>query len=365
MSPSNGPRSASGGVPTKRHYNQRCAVRVTYAKNTRAGQWRAHGRYLARESATLEGDSRRVGFDKDKDDVDIASQLHEWQQSGDERLWKLIVSPEFAERIDLKQLTRELIARMEAELDTTLQWTAAAHYNTEHPHVHVALRGIDSKGQPLKLDRNFIKHGIREIAEDLCTRQLGYRTEMDAASAERREVSAARFTSLDRAIQRGGVPEPASPTSEFVVTANVASARKQSTAAKLRDQHIAERLQHLSTMGLAQAAAPGIWRVKEDFEQVLRAMQKANDRQRMLAAHGVLMSDERLPVEVLNFRKLKSIEGRVLLHGEEEQGRSAGRAYLLLESTDARVHYVYYTPEIEEARSRGMLRTNSFARLRR
>jgi hypothetical protein len=34
-----------------------------YAKNTVAGQWRAHGRYLARESAIREGDPRAVGFD--------------------------------------------------------------------------------------------------------------------------------------------------------------------------------------------------------------------------------------------------------------------------------------------------------------
>ncbi len=367
MTSSKRPRSVSGRTPVKRTYNQRCAVRVTYAKNKRAGQWRAHGRYLARESATLEGDSHHVGFDRDKDDVDIAGRLHEWQQSGDERLWKLIISPEFAERLDLKQLTRELMSRMETELDTPLQWTAAAHFNTEHPHVHVALRGIDSEGKPLQLERDFIKHGIREIAEDLCTRQLGYRTEMDAAAAERREVSAARFTSLDRAIQRRreAIPAPASPMSEFVLVTNLAPSGRRVSAAQLREQHIAERLQHLSTMGLARASEPGNWQVREDFEQVLRTMQKANDRQRMLAAHGVLMSDERLAVEVLDFRKLKSVEGRVLLHGEEEQGRNAGRPYLLLESTDARVYYVYYTPEIEEARSRGLLRTNSFARLKR
>ena len=139
--------SASGRLPVKRNYNQRCAVRVTYAKNLRPGQWRAHGRYVARESATLGGDGHCNGFDGDKGDVDIAGRLHEWQQSLDERLWKLIVSPEFAERIDLKQLTRELMARIETEIGTPLQWTAVAHYNTEHPHVHVALRGIDSKGK--------------------------------------------------------------------------------------------------------------------------------------------------------------------------------------------------------------------------
>ena len=37
----------------------------------------------------------------------------------------------------------------------------------------------------------------------------------------------------------------------------------------------------------------------------------------------------------------------------------------MLEGVDARVHFIEYTTEMEEARSRGELRTNAFARLRR
>ena len=74
------------------------------------------------------------------------------------------------------------------------------------------------------------------------------------------------------------------------------------------------------------------------------------------------MSDERLPLEVLDFRSLTTLEGRILVHGEEE---SSGRSYLMLEGTDARVHYLYYTPEIETARNRGGLQTNAFVRLRK
>src|SRR5260370_31414262 len=77
------------------------------------------------------------------------------------------------------------------------------------------------------------------------------------------------------------------------------------------------------------------------------------------------MSDERLSLAVLDFRRLTSLEGRILVHGEEDTGSQAGRSYLMLEGTDGRVHYVYYTPEIDEARSRGGLRTNSFVRLRK
>ena len=45
--------------------------------------------------------------------------------------------------------------------------------------------------------------------------------------------------------------------------------------------------------------------------------------------------------------------------------RNSGRNYLMLEATDAKVYFVQYTREMEEARGRGELRTNSFVRLRK
>jgi len=118
-------------------------------------------------------------------------------------------------------------------------------------------------------------------------------------------------------------------------------------------------------MGLAEPTGPNSWSVRQDFENILRAMQRSADRQKMLAAHGVLMSDERLPLTVLDLRRLTTLEGRILVHGEEDIGRESGRSYLMLEGTDGQVHYVYYTPELESARSQGGLRTNSFVRLRK
>jgi type IV secretory pathway VirD2 relaxase len=158
-------RQRSGGQVSGRirpHF-QRCAVRVTYTKNSASGQWRAHGRYVARESATHEGDPRAVGFNATEETIDIAARLEGWQKANDERLWKLIVSPEFGDRVDLKRLTRDLISQMEADLGTRLEWVAAAHFNTEHPHVHVALRGAGAEGRPLRLSRDFIREGTGHL----------------------------------------------------------------------------------------------------------------------------------------------------------------------------------------------------------
>jgi type IV secretory pathway VirD2 relaxase len=317
---------------------------------------------MARGSATFENDAKAVGFSSESNVIDIAAQLESWQAAGDERFWKLIVSPEFGDRVDLSRLTRGLIERMEDDLGTALEWTAVAHHNTEHPHVHVVVRGRRDGGDALRLRRQYVQNGIREIAGDLCTRQLGYRTELDAADAERREITERRFTSLDRRLLKDapGIGSDAEPQS-FAVTRNPAQAGLTETA-RVRTKHEAARLAVLGRMGLAELVGPNKWDLRRDFEQVLRAMQRTADRQRTLAAHGVVMSDERLPIEVLNPAQMTSVEGRVLVHGQDEQ---TGRNYLMLEATDAKVHFIHYTPEMEEARSRGELRTNSFVRLRK
>lgn len=339
--------------------NQRCAVRVTYTRNTVRGQWRAHGRYVARESAAIEPTA--AGFDQTVHGIDMAAKLESWQTAGDRRLWKMIVSPEFGERVDLIPLTRDLMGRMEKDLGTGLSWVAVAHFNTEHPHVHVALRGVGDDGREIRLPREYVKAGIRSVAEDLCTRQLGHRTVMDAAEAERREVREKRFTSLDRAILRRAVPQ-AGDTHLIVSIPNEDVLPREDALARMRRQNVIARLGVLERMGLAYHCGTGAWSLRNDLPILLRAMQRAGDRQKTLSAHGVLMSDERLPVEPLDFRQTASVEGRVLAHGEEEQ---SGRHYLMLEGIDARVHFIEYTPEIEAARARGELRTNSFVRFRR
>jgi hypothetical protein len=81
------------------------------------------------------------------------SELRNWQDGADPRLWKLSVSPEFGERLDWQQLTRDVMSRMESDLHTSLDWVAVLHFNTEHPQVHVALRGLDTNGEEFRLNR--------------------------------------------------------------------------------------------------------------------------------------------------------------------------------------------------------------------
>src|SRR5689334_19970178 len=90
------------GSGRRQPMSQRCAVRVTYSRNKNAGQWKAHGYYLARERATEKAERNAAGFTRSERGVDIPHRLDGWQQAGDERLFKIIVSPEFGDRIDLE-----------------------------------------------------------------------------------------------------------------------------------------------------------------------------------------------------------------------------------------------------------------------
>lgn len=344
-------RKARAGPRTPaRPYHQRCAVRVIYSKNTTRGQWKAHGRYIARESAT-QGRAGEAGFDADTERINIAARLDQWQSAGDERLWKLIVSPEFGDRINLLQLTRDLMKRMAVDLGTHLEWVAVSHFNTDNPHVHIALRGVREAGHPLRLGSDYVKHGIRRIAEDLCTRQLGYRTQSDVSEACRREVSQHRFTSLDRIIARDNPRD--GQASHFTINRN---------SILPQNQYVIGRLRTLQGMQLAETSRVDQWRVRQDFETVLRAMQRVGDRQKILATHGVPVSDARIPLVMSDFRDLTFLEGRILAHGEDE---GTGRSFMMLEGTDARVHCIYHSRGMDEARNRGGLKTNMFVRVRK
>jgi type IV secretory pathway VirD2 relaxase len=350
-----GTHSGVGSTRVHHAFNQRVAVRVSYSANKNPGQWKAHGRYVARESATRREKAAEAGFSATKQRLNIASALDKWQGAGDERLFKIIVSPEFGDRLNLHQYAREMMRRMEYDLGVQLEWVAAVHHNTEHPHVHVALRGVDKKGIPIRLPREYIRGGLRERAEEIATEALGYRSPADAHEARRRESIQNRYTSLDRILQWSNDGS----ASHFVATVNPEDGSLSESARELQ-KHLAARLMHLQKMGLAQFVRPHQWSVQADFEKVLRTLQQSGDRQKMLAAYGALLSDKRLPLQVTNLPQLQRVEGRVLLHTEDEQ---TGKRYMLVEGTDAKVHLIYHTSTIEEARGEGQLAVDSFIRI--
>lgn len=339
-------RGNAGSLQTS--YRQRCAVRVTYSGNRVRGQWAAHGRYIVRDSAAhIESGNGSPGFDGNGIVPDVAAKLREWQSAGDPRMFKLIVSPEFGDRVDMKKLVREVMAGMEGDLGRHLEWMAVVHSNTQHPHAHVTLRGV-ADGEELRLHRDYVKHGIRRRAEDECTLQLGFRTHKDALEAEKREVGQVRFTSLDRRIARS---RPAAGQEFF----------RFDLSARRRTQ-LRNRLFVLQELGLARRAGEDAWDVKADFDAVLRGMQKLSDHQRMIAAFGSLLSNPMLPVRYTPPSEISELTGRVIGHAQDD---GSDRPALILEGGDGFVHIIPHDQGIERHRASGMLAVGDCVSLRR
>ena len=120
----------------------------------------------------------------------------------DRHHFRFIVSPEdAAEMTDLRAFTRDLARQMEADLGTRLDWIAVDHWNTDNPHVHLLVRGVDQTGQDLVISRDYISRGLRSRAEELVSIELGPKPEHEIRSALEREVGAERWTRLDAEIR--------------------------------------------------------------------------------------------------------------------------------------------------------------------
>jgi len=106
---------------------------------------------------------------------------------------------------------------MDHDLAAQLEWVAAVHHNTEHPHVHISLRGVDRKGNPCSPAQGIRSWGPpRAGLMQLLSEALGYRSSADAHEARRRETIQNRYTTLDRILQWSNDGS----SSRFVVNVN-------------------------------------------------------------------------------------------------------------------------------------------------
>ena len=114
---------------------------------------RAHVRYVERDGTTRDGGRGQL-YGAENDHADGKAFLG--RAEGDRHHFRFIVSAEdAAEYEDLKPLTRRLMARVEEDLGTRLDWVAVDHFNTGHPHTHIIVRGKDDRGKDLVISGGF------------------------------------------------------------------------------------------------------------------------------------------------------------------------------------------------------------------
>lgn len=330
---------------------QRCAVRMSYSANKVAGQWAAHGRYIARDGASTAQDRDTAFSDKGK--ILAADTLSQWQQSGDPRLFKFILSPEFGQDMSsMEKFTKDFMAKLEKDLGVGIEWLAVDHYNTAHPHVHIALRGIDTKGNELLLQPEYVKTTLRHRAQEAATEQLGIRTERQQHTAFEREVTQRRFTSLDRMLQKRAQRSPDGKQIGFDDPLP-----KGANAKRMRLYQI-QRLVALEKMGLASVTGHMKWVMDSAAESTLRSMQESGDILKTMYSARDLQSDPRMPLQKAGQLKAgQLIEGRLIAAGQDDDN---SKPYLLLESVEGIVHHIYQTSAMQKARGAGGLKRGDY-----
>lgn len=308
---------------------QASIVKVSYSANKHAGQWKAHGRYLEREGAQIEGE-RGKGFDSKDDEVSLSQTLDRWQKEGDPYFFKIIVSPQEGERMDLEEHVRRLVGRMEEDLQTALQWAAITHHNTDQPHIHIIIRAKDENGNILSMDKQYIQQGIRHRSQEEATRKLGTPMEEDMLRRRQQAITRKHLTEIDRDILRM-VDNNNRITFEGRLPRDHVQTEK-------RLQMIG-RLQFLESMGFAQKAGVLTWEISSHMETGLKTYQLSQDI--LKRSHGLMgrVTEPDLPLVHTPLKEGERIAGRVIgmgLHNELEDKR-----FILIEGVDGKVHYTH------------------------
>ncbi len=289
------------------------------------GAARAHLHYVQRDGVTRAGGPGQL-YDREHDEADGSAFLD--RQKGDTYQFRFIVAPEDGARLrDLKPFVRDLMAKMEADLHTKLDWVATDHFNTGHPHTHIVIAGHDDLGEDLVMARHYISHGIRHRACDLATRELGPEQPFERAVKLASEIQAERFTSLDVGIVQEG-------NNNVLVVSAQPDADRQRQALRIA------RLRHLEKMGLAKEPRAGVWHIDNDLQSKLRSLGERGDI--MVTMHRVMREHgpDRPAGDFTIFSGGKGtapVVGRVVEVGITDE--MTDRKFIVVDGADGRLHY--------------------------
>ncbi|KAF1042122.1 DUF3363 domain-containing protein [Xylophilus sp.] len=277
-----------------------------------------HLRYIEREGVTRNGQrGRAYGTGTD------AADLNGFQERGKaaRHQFRFIVSPEDGLEIeDLKGFTRQLMRRMEIDLETRLDWVAVDHWDTDNPHTHIVLNGHTASGEHLAIAPDYMAHGMRHRASEIATEWLGPRTEAEMRQSLLREVDQQRLTSLDRALIR----QAGADGIDFT---------KAGPQDRQRQNVLRARLQRLEGMGLAERVDAHRWTLKPGLAATLGALGEREDA--LHAMRRALAGQQR---ELVIGEAGAPVLGRIVGKGLADALHDRG--YLVVDGIDGRAHYL-------------------------
>ena len=302
----------------------------------RSAPMSTHLSYLKRDGVTSDSKTACV-FDAEADRADDAAFSEQYK--GDRHHFRFIVSPEdAAELSDTKAFTRDLMSKAERDLGTRLDWVAVDHWNTEHPHIHVIVRGRAENGEDLVIARDYIREGVRARAQQLLALELGPRSECEIHRSLDQQAGAERWTRLDRTLAReaathGGIvdlrPDSGLPLDEF------------------RSNKIG-RMRKLEALGLANPTNSAQWSLSENAEEVLRELGERGDIIKRIHRSLTEKGWERAAADFVLRGEAETapVTGRLVSRGLDDELK--GSAFVVIDGVDGRAHHVRL-PDLDAA----------------
>lgn len=323
--PHRGSKAAHSKAPGS--FSQRCIVKARVVKMQSSGKKAAdlHLKYIQRDGVEEDGSPGKLYGPEEEINTDEFGRVIK----GEPHQFRFIVSPENAHDLDLTDHTKKLMGQMEKDLSRKLDWAAVNHYNTDNPHTHIVVRGLDTEGNEVRIDRDYISHGIRNRAVEIATMELGRRSEYELEQQVQKEIKAERFTGLDYKIEKlaENSPDP------LIVSLGD---YPDNTFERINQIRTTSRLETLESLGLAKLTKYRSWELSDGWQEVLKDLGKRNDIVKTI--HRRINGDPSKYKIITNNTEPLKIVGRLGSKGLSNE--LYDKYHLIIEGADGIAYYV-------------------------
>lgn len=174
-----------------RDYNS--IAKVSY-KTTSGGYLQAHLNYI-----TQDHKSGNIYGHEDFENVEEFIKEFSKPLDNEKIFFKVILSPEY-KGAELEQHARQIIDYMEVVQKQKFIWIASDHKDTDEPHSHIIIRGVDKQGDPVRLNQELIRNGIRNESKSIIKHRYGEMNTYEFLEKVNKQVNRNNVSRIDRAI---------------------------------------------------------------------------------------------------------------------------------------------------------------------
>ena len=247
---------------------QRCTVKMYYGNSVEKHKEFLR-RYMPQENKK-EIEEKPTLFNEHYDCVPD-TELERYESQMDNFHFKFVISPE-NQTIAGMQMVRSFVSQLEQATGFKFDWMAVEHTNTDHKHCHLLINGLDriTKAK-IRFPDVVIKQTAREMACNICTSMIGYRTKEEIEASRAKLPYAYRWTKIDEQLIQTSCQQFVEP---MEVDGNEYESKKIA-----RNEIEKNRLDHLVTMGLAlkfNGHIPPVYYLERAWKKKLKAIGRYN-----------------------------------------------------------------------------------------